>query len=112
MIKHTHINTYKFKLRANKVEYNTNSSLHKTTHDAKVPFRMPEFSNRKIITYRLHIDNAQGDTGIGHEMIICHDLMVQLGLKANIGRRILEWSETAINMKFPDNFLGQTYLTK
>ena len=99
MIKSKHINPYKSKLRANKVEYSTASGLYKTTHDVKVPFSMTDFSNRNIITHRLHIDNAQGDTGIGYDMIIGHDPMVQLFLKSKFGRQILEWGETAITMK-------------
>ena len=112
MINSKHINPYKYKLRAKKVEYNTTSGPYKTTHDVKVPFSMPKFSNRKIITHRFHIDNAQGDTGIGYDIIIGRGLVVQLGLKANFGRQIMEWGETAIIMKYPEKFLGQTDLTK
>ena len=48
MINSKHINPYKSKLISNKVEYRTASGPYKTTHDVKVPFSMPEFSNRKI----------------------------------------------------------------
>ena len=34
---------------------------------------MPEFSNRIITTHRFHIENAQGDTGIGYDMIIVNN---------------------------------------
>ena len=99
MIERKHINPYKSKLRANKVEYNTASGPYKTTHDAKVPFSMPQFSNRKIITHCFHIGNTQGDTGIGYVMIIGHDLMFQLGLKEKFGRQLLEWGKTETTMK-------------
>ena len=49
-----------------------------TTHDVKVPFRMPALSSRKIITHRFYVDNARGYEGIGYYMIICRDLMVQI----------------------------------
>ena len=52
MIKREDINPYKFKLCANKAEYRISSGLYRTTHDLKIPFSMPEFYSRKIITYR------------------------------------------------------------
>ena len=73
---------------------------------------MPEFSSSKIMTHHLHVDNAQGYDGISYYMIICHELMVQIGLKANFGRKILEWEKTLIPMKDQGNFLGQPDLTK
>ena len=98
MIKPNNVNPNNSKLRANKFQYNMAFGPYKTTHDVKVLFIMPQFSNRKIITHRFHIDNAQGDTGVGYEMIIVHYLMVQLGLKENFGRQILEWGETETTM--------------
>ena len=38
--------------------------------------------------------------------------MVQLGLKAEFGRLLLEWENTSIPMKEPGNLLGQLDLTK
>ena len=99
IIKIKHINPYNSKLRAKKVKYINSSGPYKTTHDVKVPFSMTEFSNKRIITHRFHIDNAQGDTGIGYAMIIGCDLMVKLGPKANFGRQIMEWGKTALTMK-------------
>ena len=74
---------------AKKAEYNTASGPYKTTHDVKVTFIMPQFSNRNIITHLLHSDNAQGDTVIAYDMIVGHDLMVQLDPKDKFGRQIL-----------------------
>ena len=54
----------------------------------------------------------QGDTQIGYDMIIGHDLMVQLGPKADFGCKILEWDEPVIPMREPGNFLGKPNLTK
>ena len=58
--KRKNINIYKYKLRANKVEYSTSAGPYKTTHDAKVTFRILEFPSSKIITHRLPVDNMQG----------------------------------------------------
>ena len=72
----------------------------------EVPFIMLEFSRRKIIMYLLHVYTTQGDKGIIYDVIICHDLMVQLGLKSDFGHQVLEWDETVVHMKNTGNFLG------
>ena len=54
-----------------------------TTHDVKVPFCMPELTGSKIINHRFHVDNNEGELGIGYDMIIGSDLMVQLCLTAD-----------------------------
>ena len=72
---------------------------------------MPEFSSSKIITHQFHIDNIWGDERIGYDMIVGHDLMVQLGLKDDFIHQILEWDETVVPMKEPVNLVGQLDLT-
>ena len=62
---------------------------YQTKYDVKVPFSMSEFSKIKLITHRFHIDNMQGDAGIGYDIITVRDLMVQLGPKANFGYQII-----------------------
>ena len=74
----------------------------------KVPFSIPYFSSSKIITHHFNIDNAQGDSGIVYEIIIGHDLMVQLVLKSDFGRQILEWDETVLHMKGTVNMISPT----
>ena len=58
MINFNYTNPYEFKLRANKVEYNTAGGPYKTTHDVKVPFSMLYFSSRKMITHHFHVDKT------------------------------------------------------
>ena len=67
---------------------------------------MPEFSSSKIINHSFHIDNDKGESGIGYDMIIGRDLMVQLGLTSNFKRQILQWYGATVNMKETINFLG------
>ena len=95
-----------------KVEYIMTYGPCKTTHDVKVQFNMPVFSRRKTITHCFHVDNARCDAWIGYIFVIVCDLMVQLGLKAEFGRLLLEWENTSIPMKEPGNLLGQLDLTK
>ena len=51
---------------------------------------MPDFSIIKIINHRLHVDNDKGELGIGYEMIIGRDLMVQLNLTADFKRQVFQ----------------------
>ena len=46
----------------------------------KFPFCMLEFSGSKILEHCFHVDNDKGKLGIGYEIIIGRDLMVQSGL--------------------------------
>ena len=61
------------------------SGPYKTKPDVKVPFIMPEFSNRYIMTHFFHVENTQGDAGNCYYKIIGLGLMIQLGLKADFG---------------------------
>ena len=73
---------------------------------------MTELSGRKIINNRLHVDNYEGESGIGYDMIIGHDLMVQLGLTANFKCQFVQWDGNTVHVKESRNFLGQYDLTK
>ena len=112
MINCKNINPYGSKLRDNKVKYSTADGLYTTTNDVKVPFSMPEFSIRKIITHWFHVDNAWGDEEIGYNMIIVHLITVQLDLKDDFGRQVPAWDDTVVPMKDPCNLLEQTDLNK
>ena len=69
---------------------------------------MPELSGSKIINHRFHVDNDEGESGIGYYMIIGRDMMVQLGLTANFKRQVLQWDGTTINMNEFINLLGKS----
>ena len=88
MINLKHINPYNPKLRSYKVDYIIYFGPYRTTHDVKVPFIMPDFPIRKTITHRVHIDKVIVYEGIGYVMIIFHDLMIQLGLKAGFSHQV------------------------
>ena len=53
------------------------------TCDVKVTFCMPYFSSIKIILHLFNVDNNGGLLGIGYDMIIDRDLMVQICLMDN-----------------------------
>ena len=77
MIKRRHNKHYERRMRSNRVEYSTAASVYCTTHDVKVPFCIPEFSSSKIINHRFHVDNYEVESGIGYDVIIGRELMVQ-----------------------------------
>ena len=56
------------------------------------------------------MDNDEGESGIGFDMIICRYLMVQLGLKENFKCQVLQWDGTNVHMKEPSNFLGNVVI--
>ena len=60
-------------------------------HDAwsKSDFFMMEFSSRKIIDHIFHVDNDNGESGIGYDIIIGCGLMVQLVLTDGFKRQVL-----------------------
>ena len=97
---------------SNKVECITAAGVYYTTHDVKVPFCMTKFSSSKMINHRFHVDNNKGDSGIGYDMIIGRDLMVQIGPAAEFKHQVLQWDGATVHMKYPRNLLGQSDITK
>ena len=75
---------------SNKVESITAAGVYYTTHDVKVPFCMTKFSSSKMINHRFHVDNDKGESGIGYNIIIGRDLMVNLGLTSDFKRQVLQ----------------------
>ena len=71
---------------------------------------MSEFSIRKIINDRFHVNNNNDESGIGYYMIIDRDLMVQLGLKAQFKSRVLQWNGDTVHMTYPSVLLGNSDL--
>ena len=68
------------------MEYSTVAGPYCPTHDVKVKFWISEFSISTIILHRFHIDKNEGESGIGHDMIIWRNLMVQLGFSSKFKR--------------------------
>ena len=60
---------------------------------------MQDFHSIKINSHRFHVENKKFGSGIGFDMNIGHDLMVQLGLAADFNRQLLQWDGTKVPMK-------------
>ena len=73
---------------------------------------MPELTSSKIINHCFHVDNVKGESGIGNDMIVDRDLMVQLGLIADFKRQVLQWDGATVHMKETINLLGKSNITK
>ena len=82
-----------------------------TTHDVNVTFCMPKLSIRKIIEHHFHVDNIEGELGIGFDMIIFRDLMVQLGPLYDFKHKLIQKDDITVPMKELSGLLGQTDLT-
>ena len=76
MIKNNHINTYKSKLRDNRVYCSMAGGIYSTNHDMKVPFIKSEFSSSKIIAHLFRVNNMEGYSGMGDDIIIvCYQIV-------------------------------------
>ena len=72
---------------------------------------MTEFSSSKIILHCFHVVKNEGELGIGYDMIIFRNLMVQLGLLVDFERQVLHWDGATVPMKKTNCLLDQTDLT-
>ena len=73
---------------------------------------MSELSSRNKIKHYYHINSNKVESGIGYDMIIGCDLMVQLGVTDDFKRQVLLWDGNTVHMKEPSSLLGKSYLTK
>ena len=110
MIKKRHTRPYERNMSYNNVECSTLAGTYCITHDAKVPFCMPELSIRNRISHRFQVDNDEIKLGIGYAMIIGHDLMVKLGLLYDFKHKVLQWYGVTATTKESSGLIGQTYL--
>ena len=93
-------------MRSDKVYYFTEAGVYCTTHEFKMLFCVPDFYIRKIINHQFHVNNDKGESGIGYDIIIGHELIMQLGLTADFKRQILQWEGATVPMKEPSYLLG------
>ena len=93
-------------MRSNILEYITANVVHCTTHDVKVSFACRNFLSESLLINRFYVDNNNGESGIGYDMIIGRDLMVQIFLMAYFKRQVLQWDVTTVHMKDPSSLIG------
>ena len=64
-----------------------------------MPFCMPYFPSRNIITHQFNDNDDKYDAVIGYYMIIVRDLMVNIGIIASFKRKVLEWDDFVVHIK-------------
>ena len=72
---------------------------------------MPDFSSSKIVSHKFHVDNNEGESVIGYEIVIGRDLMLQLGLSAKFKYQALKCYGFTVTMKESNGLLEKTDLT-
>ena len=72
---------------------------------------MPKFSISRIIAHRFHVYNDKVILGIGYDMIVGCDLMIQLGLSSDFKLQVLKWDGLTAPTKDPSGMIGKTDLT-
>ena len=97
---------------SNKVGYGTTVCVYCTTNYVKVPFCIPEVSRSKVINPFFHVKNDKGESGIGYNMIIHGDLMVQIGLTAEFKRQSHQCDGATLHMIEPRGLLGLSDIHK
>ena len=70
---------------------------------------MLELSSSNIIEHCLCVNNNKGESGIGYDIIIGRDLMVQSGLSVDVKHQFLQWDGATVPMKEPSGLLGKSY---
>ena len=85
-------------MRSNKVEYSTATGMYCTMHDVKGPFNMQQFSSSMIIYNCFHANNGKGDSGMGCDILVGHDLMIQIGTTENFKRQVIQLDGDTVHM--------------
>ena len=80
MIKKLYVRKLLEKFRKNKQEYDTAAGIYTSNYEIKIDFMLAEFSTKKLITHRFHVNDKQKCSDIGYDMIIGQDLMTKIGL--------------------------------
>ena len=108
MIKWQHTKPYKRNISSNKVEYSRYAGPYCTKHCVKVTFFMPEFYRSRIMVHFFHGDKNESESGIGCDIFINHNLMVQLGLLVCFKNKFLQCDGLTVPIKEPRALIGKT----
>ena len=69
-----------------KIMWETQSGNFTTSNKVNVEFCLPEFSTKKIVTWKCHIDES---TNGGYDMILGRDLLTALGMYLKFSDNII-----------------------
>jgi hypothetical protein len=63
-----------------------------------VTFSLPEFNLKKQISWAFHVDDCS-ESSSTYDMIICRDLLGELGIIMNFNDHMVTWDTDTIPMK-------------
>jgi putative transposase len=70
-----------------------------THRRAKVQFAFPELSDKKSVTWVVHVDKSTDPTQAMYDMIIGMDCMCSLGIYVNTDEKVITWEGNTIPLK-------------
>ena len=76
--------------------YSTGSGVLKTLYETKMDFTLPEFSNKKIITWSFSVTDNKD---LGYDIVIGRDLMKELQLNILFDKNVITWEGIEIPMR-------------
>ena len=85
------------KQRNQNTTWSTIAGTISTSSMAQVQFSLPEFDEKKVIRYNVHLT----DTLKNYDLIIGQDLLRELGIDINFSSKTCVWDEHVIPMKSP-----------
>ncbi len=77
-------------------KYSTGNGILTTKSEAKIHFSLPEFSDKKIITWKFSV--AEQDN-LGYDIIIGRDLLLELKMNISFERKVVSWEGIDIPMR-------------
>ena len=77
-------------------EYATGNGILTTNGESKIHFSLPEFSDKKIITWKFSV--AEQDT-LGYDIILGRDLLLELKMNISFEKKLVSWEGIDIPMR-------------
>ena len=77
-------------------KYATGGGTVKTRYETKVNFSLPEFSDKKVVTWKFKVFES---TTLGYDMVIGRDIMAELGIDLSFNKKTMIWEGIEIPMR-------------
>ena len=88
--------TTKSKRKENTKQYSTRSGTLKTKYELIEQLMLPEFSDKKNITWQFSIFEG---SDVGYDIVIGRDLMLELGMDISFAKKSVSWEGIKIVMQ-------------
>ena len=76
--------------------YSTRGGHVKTKYKSNVHFSLPEFSDKKIITWKFNMFESED---LGYDMVIGRDIMTSIGMDLSFKNKTINWEGIEILMR-------------